>query len=337
MSKLDDLAELKKNLKEKKEKKENRGGNDNFYPFWQMEDGAEVILRPLPIKNQKTKAAFPFVEKLEHTLSIGGQDKRIPCLRMYGENYPICDLSSSFYKAKDEDRGKYYWRNKSLLTDVYIVQDALPAKDDGSTNEGERKITQFSNTIAKKYEVQLDALVTRGEIEALPWDLEDGTNFIIKKVKDGKWSNFDKNSEFARRPTSLPADFLETFEPRDLTDFLPKNPGLEKVMRMLEAHQSGDDYVDEDAHSNDSSEKEEAPASSLKSLLDKSEKRKSIEKEDSAQAEQEQEEIPVKESVKETVKAAKQPEPTVDDDDAETSSFLAEIRNRQKASAASAE
>ena len=257
-SKKDLSAILSKLKKEQEDKKQSHSGNyGDMYPFWNIDVGTDnkATIRIVPHKGMTDENDIePFVSKLEHVLSINGEDKKIPCMRMYDEKCPICALSDKYYKAegKGSAKGKYYWRDKKSLASAYIVNDPLaPDEETGENNQGKIKVVQLGNQLSRKYESRWKALFKDGEIDDLPWDLENGLDFHIVKDKSGEYFKYDTNSDFARKQTSLPADVIENFEPVDLTKYLPKNPGLDKVQRMLDAHVTGEEYVDEDTETSD--------------------------------------------------------------------------------------
>ena len=126
--KLDALKALFKKEKENKTEGGNKKRGD-MYPFWQMDMNKKAVVRLLPDKNPENPYQF-FIDKLEHTLSINGKDEKVACLQMYGEKCPICDLSRDFYKTegKGSANGKYYYRKKTSLLRVLVVEDPLQAR-----------------------------------------------------------------------------------------------------------------------------------------------------------------------------------------------------------------
>lgn len=319
-----ELEALKKRFQEEKNK-----GNDSktfgeFYPFWKMQDDEEAHVRIIPFKGQG-KADFPFKDRLEHIISINGEDEKIPCLKMYGEECPICAVSQKYYKAKDEEKGKYYWRKKTSLVGVYIRKDPLPADEEsGETYKGKIKVTQFANQLKTKFDTQLELLLNNEDIEALPWDIKNGYDFIIRKTPNGKYAKYDIASDFARKQSSLPDDIIEDFEPIDLDKFIPENPGLEKVQRKLEAHFSGEEYVDED---DDSSESNDAVKDKLSKLANKNtSKDDSEDKVDDTETESEEAE----EEVNEAEEAEEAEEDSDESGDPDEDDFMKEILRRRK-------
>ena len=229
-------------------KQPERSGNtlpNNYYPFWNMKEGEQATVRFLPDSNGDNPLGF-LVERLAHQLQINGERKTIPCLRMYDEDCPICAVSAAYYKDNDKDNGKKYWRKKSHIAQVLVIEDPLDADEDtDETAEGKVKFISLSYQI---YNAIKDAFES-GELEDVPFSYENGCNFIIKKTKQGEYPSYSL-SKFARQETDLTADQIEFVEEQlsDLSELIPANPGYEKVSAMLEAALTGGEY--EDTNSN---------------------------------------------------------------------------------------
>jgi gp32 DNA binding protein like len=255
------LAALKALFKKEKEQKADNGGgkrHGDFYPFWQMDVNKKAIVRILPDKNEDNPYMF-YVDKLEHTLSIDGKDERVPCLQMYGEKCPACDLSRAFYKqeGKGSANGKYYYRKKTSLVRVLVVEDPLPADEDtGETAAGKAMNTQFGYQLMEKIkeEISSDEL---GEDD--PWDMQKGYNFNIKKTPQGEFGTYSVGSGFARHSTAIDPDIADTLELIDLQTLLPANPGYEAVKRKLDAHLNGDSATGDDADGGDDGDDDAPP------------------------------------------------------------------------------
>lgn len=247
------LDALKALFKKEKDKKAENGGSrkrGDMYPFWQMELNQKAIVRILPDANQDNPFQF-FVDKLEHTLSIDGKDERIPCLQMYGEKCPICDTSRDYYKTegKGSAQGKYYYRKKISLLRVLVLEDPLPADEETGENAvGKVLNTQFGYQLMEKIKEDTSS----EEMDSLPFDLEEGYNFIIKKTPQGDYGTYTVASGFARKPTAISEHFDGDIELIDLQTLLPANPGFEFVKRKLDVHTNGSsdesDNDDEDKH-----------------------------------------------------------------------------------------
>lgn len=238
-------------------KNDNEGGSNrpnNYYPFWNMKVGEQAIIRFLPDKSDDNPMGF-IVEKLMHTLEINGEKKSIPCLKMYGDDCPICKVSSSYYKENDNTNGKKYWRKKQHLAQALIVEDPLPSNPEtDETHENKVRFValgyQLFNVIKEAFE--------GGELDELPYAFENGCDFIIKKTKQGEYDTYAIASRFARKSRNLSDEEVSMVrqEMIDLKSLLPPKPEIEKVEAMLEASLTGGEYSD-DSSSDTSSENKE--------------------------------------------------------------------------------
>lgn len=222
----------------------NESRPSNYYRFWDMKVGEQAIVRFLPDANSDNPFGF-MVEKLMHILEINGETKSVPCLKMYGEDCPICRVSSAYYKdeGKDSVNGKKYWRKKQHIIQALIVEDPLSANPEtGENSEGK---VMFLNLGFQIYSVIKEAFES-GELDEVPYFFEGGCDFIIKKTDLGGNAKYDVGSKFARRASNLTEDEIALVEDEsiDLSTLLPSNPGLEKVETMLEAALTGGSYDD---------------------------------------------------------------------------------------------
>jgi len=236
---------------------------NNYYPFWNMKAGEQAVVRFLPDANPENPLGF-MVEKLMHTLVINGENKSVPCLKMYGEDCPICKVSSGYYKQEDKENGKKYWRKKQHLVQALIIEDPLEAdKETGENHEGKVRFLalgyQLFNVIKEAFE--------SGELDEVPFAYEGGCNFIIKKTKQGDYDTYAVGSKFARRSSDLTEDEIAEVQDQmiDLSTLLPAHPGLEKVDGMLEAALTGTEFNDRvAAPAATSAAKSEAPVAEAK-------------------------------------------------------------------------
>lgn len=306
------LDALKALFKKEKDKKTDNGGNrkrGDMYPFWQMELNQSATVRILPDANTDNPFQF-FVDKLEHTLSIDGNDERIPCLQMYGEKCPICDTSREFYKleGKGSTQGKYYYRKKISLLRVLVIKDPLPNDEETGENAvGKVLNTQFGYQLMEKIKEDTSS----EEMDSLPYDLEDGYNFVIKKTPQGDYGTYTVASGFARKPTPISDYFEGDVELIDLQTLLPANPGFEFVKRKLDIHTNG---------SSDDAGDEDEPRAKTPPAKAKAAPVVHVEDED-----EDEDEVKVKPKSSASTKASKQDEDDEDEDD-----IIAEIRNRNR-------
>ncbi len=237
------LAQLRKMIKDQKDKKEGGGKKSgDVYPFWNMNFDEKATVRILPDKNKDNPFIF-YVEKLEHKISINGKDKTIPCLSMYGEECPICELSKAYYKqeGKESKNGKYYYRNKTSMMKGVVIKDPLPADEEtGETAVGKVKTLQFGYQLMQRLISDLNSEDFDDNSE--PWSLTNGNNFFIVKSKQGNYGNYAIASAFSRKETPV----AEDVELVDLATLIPANPGYENVKRLLDLHLNGGAETPED-------------------------------------------------------------------------------------------
>lgn len=327
--KLDALKALFKKEKENKTEGGNKKRGD-MYPFWQMDMNKKAVVRLLPDKNPENPYQF-FIDKLEHTLSINGKDEKVACLQMYGEKCPICDLSRDFYKTegKGSANGKYYYRKKTSLLRVLVVEDPLPADEEtGETAEGKVLNTQFGYQLMEKIKEEIGS----DELETLPWDMDEGYNFIIKKTPQGEYGTYAVGSGFARRPTPVDPEIVDSIELIDLQTLLPKNPGYEFIKRKLDAHLNGtedDGEGEEDGGEDEAPKKPAKPAPAKPSPAKPSKIQEAEEEDEDTDDEDEEEDEDDTPPAKPSKAPAKKPVvPDADEDDEED--ILAQIRRNRK-------
>lgn len=253
-----ELQELfKKNQEEKKNNDDKKFVNNDIYPFWQMKDGEECIVRILPDKNSdENPNPFPIsIPYLEHTLTIDGIDRKVASLENWGEKDPISELSQKFYKeeGKESENGKKYWRKKIDLLRALIIKDPLKPEDSEENAQGKIKTLRFGFQLI----TALNAAIASDEMDNEPWSLTEGYNFVIKKSAQGKGkSTYAIGSGFVRKSTDV-SDLVKDEDLIDLRSLLPANPGLSKVKRMLDAHLTGSSLEDEDATTTNTNESDE--------------------------------------------------------------------------------
>jgi len=217
---------------------ENNFKNTDIYPFWLMQKDEIAKVRFLPDKNKEN--ILPFIEKLEHKLTIEGNVRKVPCPKMYGHKCPICDLSQEYYKAEGDDSndGKYYYRDRMHLARALIIEDPLqPDPSTGESYVGKVVTLQLGFQIYEKIMEQLGTFFDEDDMP--PWDFEEGYNFNIKKVKQGKYFKYDIGSSFERKPKPIPDEYLENIELKDLRSLLPEEIDYDRANEFLEKHKSG--------------------------------------------------------------------------------------------------
>jgi len=209
---------------------------NNYYPFWNIPDGATALIRFLPDANADNPMGF-MVEKTMHHLDINGERKTTPCLKMYGDECPICNVSAAYYKEEDKVNGKKYWKKKQHLAQVLVMEDPLaPNSETNETHEGKVRFVALGFQI---FNIIKDAFES-GDLDEVPFSFIGGTDFLIKKTKQGDYPSYSL-SKFIRRSTDLTEDqvALATEQMIDISTLLPQSPGLDKTEALLEAALTG--------------------------------------------------------------------------------------------------
>ncbi len=222
----------------------NNGGSrpNNYYPFWNMKEGEQAVVRFLPDMNDDNPLGF-MVEKLTHVLEINGNKKTIPCIKMYDPDpraCPICNVSKEYYDADDKVNGKKYYRRKQHIVQALIMEDPLPEGDDGEKHTGKVRYMSLGYQLFAIIKAAFEA----GELDEIPYSYDGGCNFIIKKTKSGDYPSYQFGTNFARKSTDLTEDEVAVAEDGmvELNTLLPANPGIEAVDGMLEAAMNGGTY-----------------------------------------------------------------------------------------------
>lgn len=224
----------------KHSEKQNKMDN-NYYPFWNINEGEQVIVRFLPDADKENPLGF-LCEKISHKLLIDGQQKTIPCLWMYDQQQcPICTLSMSFYKKNDKVNGLKYWKKKQYLSQVLIIQDPLPPNNvTNETRVGKVNLLSMGKQI---FDV-IKSTFESGELDIAPFEYVGGCNFLIQKTKQGEYFNYASSSRFVRNTSNLTDEQIEyvTSEIKPLKSLIPQDPGFDFVNNQLQMHLSSIQY-----------------------------------------------------------------------------------------------
>ena len=329
------LAELRAKFKKKAEGKKDFAVNSDVYPHWNIPENETATIRILPDKNEDNENYF-YVDKLEHKLSVNGKDRKIPCMKMYGEKCPICELSSKYYKAegKDSVQGKYYYFKRTSLMKALILKDPIEYASGEESAKGKVKTIQFTYQLMKLINAAIANEEEEMALEELPWDMEAGYNFIIQKTKQGKYDNYSTSS-FSNKITPIEDKYLDVVEEGlvDLSTLLPENPGIEKVQALLEAHLSGSDEEEEE----EGEEDDDTPAISQRRRVSEDDEAPSRTRRAVVEEEEEEEEAPVRRRRK-VVEEAGEEAPVrrrkvVDEEDESDEAFINQILARKRKNA----
>ena len=224
-----------------------------FFNFWKAPVDSISVVRFLPDADEENPMGF-LVENLAHELVINGKREKVPCLKMYGEDCPICTLSQKYYDEKDADHneqlGKKYYRKKSYIGQVLVVE--TPIEHD---QEQLVKLMEFGPKIFK----QIQSAFQSGDLESPPFELKGGYNFRIKKSKSGEYADYGTSS-FSPKQTDVADDILETMNLYNLAEYRTARITREVMEAMLLADQTGSSMP--------ASDKQAAPAKAAPARVD---------------------------------------------------------------------
>jgi hypothetical protein len=243
------LAELTEQFKQKTTEGSGNATWKLFFNFWKADMDTVSVVRFLPDADEENPMGF-LVENLAHELVINGKREKVPCLKMYGEDCPICALSQNYYDEKSADHneqlGKKYYRKKSYIGQVLVME--TPIEHDA---EQLVKLIEFGPAVFK----QIQAAFQSGDLEEAPFELKGGYNFRIKKTKSGEYASYTTSS-FAPKQTDVGDDVIEKLELFNLADYRTARVTRDVLEAMLVADQTGATYGDGAA-------KSEKPAAGL--------------------------------------------------------------------------
>ena len=240
------------------EQKTTTGGGDQnwkkFFNFWKAPADSVSVVRFLPDLDEDNPMGF-LVENLTHDLVVNGKREKVACLKMHGEDCPICSLSSKYYDEKDPEHnpelGKKYYRKKGYIGQVLVLE--TPVEHD---SEQLVKLIEFGPKIFK----QIQAAFQSGDLEEPPYELKGGYNFRIKKTQSGQYADYGTSS-FSPKQTDVADDVLEAIELFDLKSYRTAKVSREQVEAMLIADQTGASVP--------SSSEDDAPAKPVVSKVSK--------------------------------------------------------------------
>ena len=245
------LQEIQARLKElEKNKNTQMAGSDRaVYPFWNIKEGDEAVLRFLPDSDPEN--VFFWVERqmirLKFSGVAGAEESKpvtvtVPCMEMYGEACPILTKVRPWFKDQSMDEiARSYWKKRSYLFQGLVVEDPM---NEERTDE-DSPIRRF--IIGPQiFEIIKDVLMDE-DMENIPTDLTNGTDFRLIKTSKGSFAVYT-TSKWARRERSLDQSELDSIEEaglNNLSDFIPKKPSAEQlqaIIEMFEASQQDELY-----------------------------------------------------------------------------------------------
>lgn len=243
------LEQIREKLKKLDNKNDNNNSNDNtLYRHWDIPDNSDCTLRFLPDGDEDN--TFFWAEKQMIRLSFpgikGGDENKeitiqVPCVEMWGDTCPVhAEIRPWFNDASLEELARKYWKKRSYIFQGFVQNDGIPEKD-----APENPVRRFI-VGPQIFKIIKQALLDP-DMEYIPTDYVNGTDFQIYKTKDGKYSNYT-TSKWARRESALTDEQIAAIDEygiNDLSEFLPKRPSEEAVgviHDMFTASVNGDLY-----------------------------------------------------------------------------------------------
>ncbi len=219
-----------------------------FFSFWKTPDDTQCVVRFLPDLDDENPMGF-LVENLTHTLVINGEKKTVPCLSMHGDSCPICELSRQLYDEKNEELGKKYYRKKSYIGQVLVIE----APMDHDANQLV-KLIDFGPKIFKI----IQAAFQSGDLEEAPYELKGGYNFRIKKTKAGQYADYGTSS-FSPKQSDVDDGIIEQMELYDLKEYRAAPIDRATLEAMLMADRTGAAF-NESSNGGNSNDSDDQPA-----------------------------------------------------------------------------
>lgn len=245
------LAELRQKLKDQENKrtaaKTGGGGDKTSYPFWDMQENETAILRFIPDANPEN--TFFWVEKQQIRIPFQGIEGvnskpttvTVPCMEMWNETCPIHQEIRPWFKDPSmADMARTYWKKRSYIFQGFVRKSPLQEND-----LPENPIRKF--TFGSQIFNLVKAALLDPEMENIPTDYINGTDFQITKLMKGQYADY-ATSKWARKESSLTDDELQAiaqYGAFDLSKSLPAKPdgeALNAIFEMFEASIEGKAY-----------------------------------------------------------------------------------------------
>jgi len=235
------LEHMRQLIKEENDRKNgNRSGGDRtFYPAFNIPEKGTAVVRFLP--DQDDNNPWFWIERqtirLEFSGLIGERvsgepvSVTVPCMDMYvPRSCPIIAATRQWWNT-DEKLARKYWKRRSFIAQGFVVSSPFEEPD---APDNPIRLFRFGTKLIDK----LKAGLMDDEMEDSPFDYLKGTDFKIKRTKQGEFNNYD-TSEWSRRSRPLSESehmAIERFGLFNLKDFLgtrPDNDGVEIIKSMF--------------------------------------------------------------------------------------------------------
>jgi len=232
------LAELRAKLAAQDQRQAGSRETDNaIYTFWNIPNDTTATLRFLPDAEQSNTFFWQERQMIRMPFpGIKGQDEakavtvNVPCTEMWGETCPVhAEIRPWFKDPTLEDIARKYWKKRSYIFQGLVINDPL-----GEESPPENPIRRF--VINPSIYKIIKAALMDPDMENLPTDYVNGTDFRLTKTQKGQYADYS-TSNWARRERGLSEDELEAVETNGLytlSDYLPKKPSADGVKIIYE-------------------------------------------------------------------------------------------------------
>jgi len=241
------LAEIRARLAEQAAKSggSNTGTGDNaIFAHWNIPEGTSASIRFLPDgddsntffwrERQMMRFEFPGVKNGDENKKIIVQ---VPCVEMWGETCPVHARIRPWFKDPNmETLGRKYWKKRSYVFQGFVVNSPVEEQ-----NPPENPIRRF--IISPQIFTIIKQALMDPEMENVPTDYINGTDFRLNKTQKGGYADYSTSS-WARKERSLNETELEAISTRglfNLNDFMPKRPGVDEVRTIVDMFEASVD------------------------------------------------------------------------------------------------
>jgi len=189
--------------------------DERFWSFTKDSAGnANATIRFLP---QQDLSKSPIVLTFRHGFQSAGRWFIEDCPHTVGEKCPVCEQSTAIWN-EDEDTARKYWRAKTYIANILVVDDEANPE-----NNGKVFLWKFGKQL---YDIILETLAPEDEDEegVNVFDFDEGLNFKLKVVQKSGYNNYQK-SKFVMSKTAIDEDIQEQVfnSIHDLDEFLDKD------------------------------------------------------------------------------------------------------------------
>lgn len=239
------LAELRAKLAAQDQRQAGSRETDNaIYTFWNIPNDTTATLRFLPDNDESNTFFWQERQMIRMPFpGVKGQDEakavtvNIPCTEMWGDTCPVhAEIRPWFKDPTLEDIARKYWKKRSYIFQGLVINDPL-----GEESPPENIIRRF--VINPSIYKIIKAALMDPDMENLPTDYVNGTDFRLTKTQKGQYADYS-TSNWARRERGLSEDELEAIETNGLftlSDYLPKKPSAEGVKIIYDMFQASVD------------------------------------------------------------------------------------------------